>query len=165
MQTFMPFRDFQEVGRVLDLKRLRKQLVEVQQIYNAAIHDRGWVNHPATKMWAPYTPYLLVYGDMLYEQYFLRTGRIHESGEFIRRELNNLDAKVVVPIWLRDKYLIIDYFYTHQRNLLRKDYNLYAAAFPNELPDDVYLWFDMDKRQWYYQKVADKKRQRFYTHG
>lgn len=52
MQTFLVSTDFDQVARSLDKKRLNKQLLEGRQIlYALAGLSKGWVNHPATKMW------------------------------------------------------------------------------------------------------------------
>ena len=63
MQTFLPYvYDFKQTARVLDNKRLNKQLLEGRQIY-AALTGRstGWVNHPATRMWAGHENMLVEY--------------------------------------------------------------------------------------------------------
>ena len=51
MQVFLPHEDFTEAASVLDQKRLVKQLLEGRQILAAiAGETKGWVNHPATRM-------------------------------------------------------------------------------------------------------------------
>jgi hypothetical protein len=62
MQTFLPFPNFAESARVLDDKRLFKQVVECKQILTALRLKReqrkpnikefvAWANHPAVLMW------------------------------------------------------------------------------------------------------------------
>ena len=52
MQTFLPEYKFSDCAKVLDQKRLVKQLLEGRQIMTALSgNSKGWVNHPATKMW------------------------------------------------------------------------------------------------------------------
>lgn len=54
MQTFVPHIDYDECARVLDNKRLNKQLLEGRQIIDILCDGRtkgAWVNHPAVKMW------------------------------------------------------------------------------------------------------------------
>lgn len=61
MQTFLPYEDFAATALVLDRQRLGKQRVETMQILTALLTGRGWVNHPATLMWAGYEVALLDY--------------------------------------------------------------------------------------------------------
>ena len=62
MQTFLPVADFKESAKILDYRRLGKQRVEARQILNALQgKSKGWVNHPATKMWKGYEPALEQY--------------------------------------------------------------------------------------------------------
>ncbi len=52
MQTFLPYPDYSESARCLDRQRLGKQRVEAFQILRS-LHGitRGWMHHPAVKMW------------------------------------------------------------------------------------------------------------------
>lgn len=53
MQTFLTYKSFSATAADLDNARLNKQLLEGRQILAAlAGKTKGWVNHPATKMWA-----------------------------------------------------------------------------------------------------------------
>ena len=62
MQTFVPEISFANSVRVLDRQRLGKQRVETLQIMKAlAGLSKGWVNHPATRMWRGYESALLDY--------------------------------------------------------------------------------------------------------
>lgn len=50
MQTFLPYSDFALCAKVLDNKRLGKQIVECRQIMQCLLGLReGWRNHPAEK--------------------------------------------------------------------------------------------------------------------
>ncbi|CAB5220198.1 hypothetical protein UFOVP235_1, partial [uncultured Caudovirales phage] len=56
MQTFMPYETFATSAKVLDNKRLNKQITEARQIMRALARKRlgikaGWQNHPAVRMW------------------------------------------------------------------------------------------------------------------
>src|SRR5881628_876342 len=52
MQTFLPYPDFEQTARVLDLKRLGKQRVEcIQVVRGLTRSDYGWRHHPAVRMW------------------------------------------------------------------------------------------------------------------
>lgn len=62
MQTFLPFEDFTECAKVLDYRRLGKQRIESCQILNTlAGNSKGWINHPAVKMWRGYENVLIKY--------------------------------------------------------------------------------------------------------
>lgn len=53
--TFLPFPDIEQSLKTLDKRRLGKQRVEAKQILKALNGEtRGWVNHPATRMWVGY---------------------------------------------------------------------------------------------------------------
>ena len=62
MQTFVPESNMKRSIEVLDPKRLGKQRVETFQIMKClAGMTKGWVNHPAVKMWRGYEPALMEY--------------------------------------------------------------------------------------------------------
>ncbi len=64
MQTFLPSSDFSESALMLDYKRLGKQRVEGMQLLNAMQPDyphKGWLSHPAKKMWEGYETALKLY--------------------------------------------------------------------------------------------------------
>ena len=74
MQTFMPNINGYFFPAALDDVRLRKQLVEVTQIYDANT-KRGPAhifNHPAAIMWRGFDAALLVYGETLAREYYMR---------------------------------------------------------------------------------------------
>ena len=55
MQVFIPHSDYQLSVASLDSKRLRKQSLECCQILNTLLfpsEKKGWINHPAVRMWA-----------------------------------------------------------------------------------------------------------------
>src|SRR5215213_5369972 len=63
MQTFIPYSNFAESLRVLDLMRLGKQRVEVIQIVRAlTVPGYAWSSHPAVLMWKGYEEALGRYG-------------------------------------------------------------------------------------------------------
>ena len=63
MQTFVPYTTFAQSLNCLDYKRLGKQRVETKQLLNAlAGLTKGWVNHPAAKMWRGHEAALASYG-------------------------------------------------------------------------------------------------------
>ena len=73
MQTFVPEDTFAKSVRVLDRQRLGKQRVETLQIMKAlAGLSKGWVNHPATRMWRGYEQALLDYQDATCNEWLRR---------------------------------------------------------------------------------------------
>lgn len=141
MQTFLPYSDFAASARVLDNKRLNKQLVEVQQILKALSDPNyGWQNHPAVKMWRGYELALCEYGLAFYREYKNRFNKSHKSGEFIsNKELEFLlvDNKIMtIPHWLGSPAFHI----SHRSNLMRKDKAHYMQYF-GTTPDNLqYVW-------------------------
>jgi len=72
MQTFIPIAttNFSDIAKTLDNKRLNKQALEGWQILMTLVEldpngdhrtPKGWVNHPAVKMWRGYETALLHY--------------------------------------------------------------------------------------------------------
>lgn len=137
MQTFLPYPDFQLSARVLDRQRLGKQRVETMQIMIALTEGRGWVNHPAVKMWAGHERYLLEYQDFICDEWLNRgyedscwpkTVDIFRSARF--------SHALTRPFWLGD----IEFHRSHQSNLIRKDRDHYGPQFPG-VPDNLeYVW-------------------------
>lgn len=136
MQTFMPYSDFQETARSLDRQRLGKQRVEVYQLLRALNGEsKGWVNHPAARMWSGYENALVIYGLQICREWIGRgykdtmTGKIKE---YWRSFNNNLSS----PPWRGDE----NFHLSHQSNLVRKLPEYYGPLFPG-VPDDLpYVW-------------------------
>ena len=62
MQVFLPEHTYRDCAQALDQKRLVKQLLEGRQILSAlAGETKGWVNHPATRMFKGYEGELVSY--------------------------------------------------------------------------------------------------------
>ena len=62
MQVFVPYPSPIEVARCLDPKRLRKQIIECNQILSAIDgKSEAWKNHPVVKMYKPYRSWLVRY--------------------------------------------------------------------------------------------------------
>ena len=132
MQTFLPYRDFEQSAKCLDYRRLGKQRVEAMQIYKIISGQRttgGWINHPAVHMWIGY-PNLLAYyyNDMV--------------DEWIRRGYKNNMPYINVPPAISEPWWLgNDAFHdSHKSNLLRKDpvfYGQYHWAVDPSLP---YVW-------------------------
>ena len=64
MQVFLPEKSFSKSAQVLDYRRLVKQLLEGRQIMTVLAGEqasKGWVNHPAVKMFKGYERALYAY--------------------------------------------------------------------------------------------------------
>jgi hypothetical protein len=138
MQTFLPYANFQRTAEVLDYRRLGKQRVEVFQLLRAINGEtKGWVNHPAARMWRGYEPVLAMYGCMICNEWKRRgytdnmTPRIAEYFKVFGKPSDS-----ETPPWLGDP----DFHLSHQSNLVRKDADYYEPLFP-DVPDDLeYVW-------------------------
>lgn len=134
MNTFLPYPSFSESARVLDRARLGKQRVEVLQILRALRGlSKGWVNHPATRMWRGYEFALADYGILMCVEWFCRgykdtcASKIAELGGSYSSE---------TPPWLG-----VDVLHSsHRANLLRKDPIHYGKWGWTEAPVLGYYW-------------------------
>ena len=110
MQTFLPNSDFKTSVKCLDNMRLGKQRVEAMQILNALLYGKGWVNHPATKMWKGYEPALMYYHDLAIQEWVCR-GFNNTMTEYEPDVLT-----IIYPPWFGNE----DFHKSHQSNLMRK---------------------------------------------
>jgi hypothetical protein len=128
MQTFIT--DSPEVGygvEYLDQKRLVKQLLESRQIMAAlAGQTKGWVNHPATKMWRGNEECLFEYAKAVKDE-MARRGYLYEKNWMeINRLVGFFDYDVRGPKWFyTDEYNKV--VYTHRGRLYEKDPVHYAG--------------------------------------
>lgn len=136
MQTFLPYPDFEESARCLDMRRLGKQRVETWQIYLALTKEGyGWKNHPAVKMWKDYEEALLVYGKAICKEWIRRGYKDTMHNRFVE-EHNKRVSLTIYPCWLG----YYSFHKSHRSNLLRKDPDHYRKFFP-DIPDDLeYIW-------------------------
>lgn len=138
MQTFLPYQDFIESAKCLDMRRLGKQRVEAWQIYLALTkEDYGWKNHPAVKMWRGYSICLLLYGMHICDEWINRGYKDSMKGRFVDAYFRgNIAFGISTPPWIGDP----DFHESHKSNLLRKDPNHYRQFFP-DVPDNLeYVW-------------------------
>lgn len=138
MQTFLPYSDFEQSASVLDRQRLGKQRVETMQIMTALVDNRGWIHHPAVKMWTGHEEALLQYQDAICREWVARGYRdnvcwdqtVDIFGRMTRR------SSLELPEWIgMDEFHI-----AHQSNLLRKDPEYYGPYFPGVPHDLEYVW-------------------------
>lgn len=136
MQTFLPYEDFAESARVLDRQRLGKQRVETLQILNALVTGKGWINHPATKMWRDHIPALVLYQHAVCHEWTHNRGYRDTCLEKTINIAQTDGTNAVMPMWLGDQ----TFHLSHQSNLVRKDPAFYGPQFPG-VPDTLpYIW-------------------------
>jgi hypothetical protein len=126
-----------ESAKVLDRQRLGKQRVEAWQLLNALSpmrgESKGWVNHPALRMWVGHRRSLALYGiTMCYE--WTRRGYRDTMAERFRPFVLGLFP--VAPAWLGDE----DFHLSHRSNLIRKMPQHYGPIWPDVPPDMPYVW-------------------------
>jgi hypothetical protein len=136
MQTFLPYPSFERSAKVLDRQRLGKQRVETMQILKALSgeYSKGWVNHPATKMWRGHEEYLIKYGVAICDEW---TGRGYK--DTCREKIISLGknfSKSVYPKWMGNR----EFHKSHKSNLTRKDEKHYKKFWPSVPSDLEYVW-------------------------
>lgn len=136
MQTFVPLgTDFTGTAKVLDRMRLGKQRVEGLQILNALTgRSKGWVNHPAVKMWKGYEPALVQYVVAMCDEWVSR-GYKDTCKDKVLAIGESFPSAVITPPWLDDPEVQL----SHRSNLVRKLPEHYGEFWnvPNDLP---YKW-------------------------
>ena len=130
MQTFLPYADFRKSAQCLDRARLGKQRVEALQLIRALRGEtKGWVNHPACKMWREHTNALCVYLYVCIEEW---TRRGYANTIVVPMTV----GPAHLPMWFGDERLHA----SHRSNLLRKDPVYYGRFGWTEPPDLPYFW-------------------------
>ena len=130
MQTFIPLSDFSQSARVLDRQRLGKQRVECLQIYNALTgKSKGWVNHPATKMWRGRLEALCVYTKAMTDEW---TRRGYQNNIHLPQPIGDY----LKPDWLGDERV----HSSHRSALLFKAPLSYCVYGWKEKPELNYYW-------------------------
>lgn len=135
MQTFLPFQSYFLTARTLDRQRLGKQRVEAYQILRALRGEsKGWVNHPATRMWRGYERALISYTTVMCDEWTRRGYKDSIKAKVL--EMFDEYESFETPWWMSEPEL----YRTHQSNLVRKDPYHYRMYFPT-VPDDLpYYW-------------------------
>lgn len=126
MQTFLSEPTFEASAAVLDSKRLNKQLLEGRQILAAlAGETKGWVNHPATKMWRGYEAALGSYLAAVAEECDKRGIKTEANWNTILTIMDSqgwFAQEMVMPPWWDENGTEMDRIvYTHRTALYHKD--------------------------------------------
>lgn len=122
MVTFLPFTNYKQCAECLDLVRLNKQILEVNDILTGK-----FPYHPISLMWKKYHKSLNNYGYYMVNEYENRTGKRHSFHDKF------MYYNTPLPDWLDNKIII-----SHRVNLLRKDYAHYSKYFKVKKPVDYY---------------------------
>lgn len=130
--TFLSHPDIETSLRILDKRRLGKQRVEAAQIIKALNKEtKGWVNHPATRMWVGY--------EFLLKHYYNESLRIWEE----RGGKNNLLNPLSLTEEEKNRLTTGDKPWwwgwdplheSHKAALVRKDKEYYKTLLPEDSP-------------------------------
>lgn len=136
MQTFLPYADFAESAKVLDMKRLGKQRVEVLQLLNSLCKPdyKGWKNHPCREMWRFNPQALVQYGLAICKEWVSRGYKDTCYGKINAYNTNSNSNDM--PLWFGRE----DIHQSHKSKLIQKFRDHYYPLWPS-VPDDLeYVW-------------------------
>ena len=147
MQTFLPYSNFEDTAKCLDMKRLGKQRVEAMQILQVIYRKRvlqesgkgSWFNHPAVLMWEQYPWLLLCYISAMVQRWKglgYKDTCLEKSLEIYESIPDSLKGIGQVPSWLGD----LNFHESHRSNLLRKNREHYSQFNWNVNDDLLYIW-------------------------
>lgn len=132
MQVFVPYPSPIDVAKCLDRRRLRKQIVECDQILEAiAGESQAWKNHPVVKMYFNHPTWLWYYRETLesYMMGFLTLAKQYSSQ---------------CDYYFRPLFLTQDLCDQHKRRLYTKAPELYPQF--AELGTSDENWYFVDGR-------------------
>jgi hypothetical protein len=138
MQTFLPYESFSESGKCLDYKRLGKQRVEAYQILRALTGEsKGWINHPATKMWKGYEWQLYLYGLAVCQEWRNRGYKdtVRDKLFYMMAGERHRAYPNRIPSWLGGPIHA-----SHRAALLAKNFDYYKQFNWIEEPKIEYIW-------------------------
>lgn len=148
MNTFLPYDNIEQSADCIDKKRAFKQTLETSQILSAlAGKSKGWVNHPATRMWKGYEASLICYYNIFWtvckEKWNVNFNKLQKMD-------NPIGLSAVYPPWFG-----YPKFHSLMRaNLLRKNSEWYGKYGWDEVPAEGYYW-PVDKNGLLEQEVWD----------
>jgi hypothetical protein len=140
MQTFLPIAttDFSQIAKTLDNKRLNKQALEAWQILMILTQldpqgnervPKGWVGHPAVKMWDGSGYMLYMYTLAMTHEWIERgyKSTIPEKATLtLQKAIDNGTLIMGTPQWIQDVAMFEKVASTHRQALLVKDYGWYS---------------------------------------
>lgn len=157
MQTFLPYRSFQESAKCLDRARLGKQRIEAFDILviNEGIKpdfmsdiqfeyiNKRYKNHPAVLMWKGYPYTLYDYTKVICLEWQRRGYKgvtLERLEQYLTSIVTKIKAEPTYPDWLKysdSNGLCL----SHKSNLLRKSSSHYRPIFGQNIPDNLpYYW-------------------------
>ena len=126
MQIFLPSPSCLQTARQLDKRRLNKQIIEAAQILRAIDGEsRGWLNHPATRMYRSHKLWLQLYRACL---------MAFQSGDLEAAEAISRQADAVRPPFVTDEFCR-----QHARRLYTKAPELYPQF--SQLGTSLENWY------------------------
>lgn len=159
MQVFLPSTNFVEVAACLDRQRLNKQALEAWQIMmvNVGLDPvgnnrvaKGWVNHPAVKMWRGHEFALLDYIGAMVGEWKQRgyQSTIYDKANatfYAAAKLNRVGTVPYYPSWFAAYGEAVAS--SHRTALLVKNYDWYSQFGWSEdtgvVPETYeYVWCD-----------------------
>lgn len=144
MQTFVPTSGAYHNAKILDNKRLNKQALEAWQILMVLTkldpmgnyrEPKGWVNHPAVKMWRGHELALAAYAMAMVDEWKRRgfnstlADKIWDTVSAATRQGTINSNSIAEPEWMTNEAV----HSSHRKALLVKDYEWYSQW---EFPED-----------------------------
>ena len=142
MQTFVPLiSSYEDIAKTLDPRRLNKQALEGWQILMTLLEldpqgnhriPKGWVNHPAVKMWRGHEVALYDYVQAMVTEWIDRgyksTIGAKATATIAAAESKGLlsSAAQLPPEWIQDSARFEQIASSHRLALLWKDYEWYS---------------------------------------
>lgn len=142
MQSFVPsVKSFTACAKLLDNRRLNKNALEGWQILMTLLEldphgnhrvPKGWVNHPAVRMWRGHEGALTSYIVSMVMEWEKRG---YKSTIALKALTTYAQAKQLgritsdshkLPAWMQDKKLFDQIASSHRMALLNKDYEWYS---------------------------------------
>ena len=135
MQTFLPYSDFTKSAECLDNKRLWKQVLEADGILKLMWgYNKGYRNHPITKMWDGYSDALVYYRNECVREWLKR--RLFFGDTMYIFDTTPTPKQSSKPLWLGNERL----HSSHRAALLKKDFGWYSQFGWTEEPKIEYWW-------------------------
>jgi hypothetical protein len=126
MQVFLPENNFVKCAEVLDYRRLVKQLLEGRQIMTILAGQsasKGWVNHPAVKMFKGHERTLYSYLFAIKDEMQKRGYKWENNWNVIQDTYmdNFISEPQSLPEWMEDQKIFAKVINTHRGRLWEKD--------------------------------------------
>jgi hypothetical protein len=148
LQTFLPLttNDFASIAKTLDNRRLNKQALEGWQILMVLLsldpegnhrEPKGWVNHPAVKMWRGHEGILYIYIMEMVAEWKRRgfKSTIDEKAtNTYKIAFADGSVNLTYPEWMTNDEIYSEITSTHRQALLVKEYSWYHQF---EWPEDT----------------------------